>query len=191
MSELIQKNANEQLNEIRKSMQDLKIEFNKETQDTDKQPTPRPYRLVRFQEQFPFQYNVHPCGHWKLLGVAQWHGEKSYRKRMEMQQVLRPARCTGDLLGPAWCWLFEARLLDYHSIGPRAHPKLLNVYNPKCSERTRIHAPFSLLPVFASSPFLSNVQLRALGSTAEQHGLVNDTVGKEVAWDAKPSKVGP
>lgn len=35
MSELIRKNANEQLNEIRKSMQDIKIEFNKETQDTE------------------------------------------------------------------------------------------------------------------------------------------------------------
>lgn len=35
MSELIWKNANEQLNEIRKSMQDIKIEFNKETQDTE------------------------------------------------------------------------------------------------------------------------------------------------------------
>lgn len=35
MSELIRKNANEQLNEIRKSMQDIKIEFNKETRDTE------------------------------------------------------------------------------------------------------------------------------------------------------------
>lgn len=35
MSELIRKNANEQLNEIRKSMQDIKIEFNKETRDIE------------------------------------------------------------------------------------------------------------------------------------------------------------
>lgn len=35
MSELIRENANEQLNEIRKSMQDIKIEFNKETRDTE------------------------------------------------------------------------------------------------------------------------------------------------------------